>query len=211
MRAIVRGTVAPLEAEAGGEALASAAEDAFPSGETSGGTREAGGPEPAEDGEAEDDPMDEDEAAEAEEGSEPAAEERELSPEEMRLVEKVHVDVGHPTRDEYLRLLRCAHARPEVISYVKKRFRCGQCESSVRMKARRRAAVPRTYAFNKIVGAGLVYLPFQGEQRAFLNLVCHGSNLQLLLLVGAEGRTHTAEEAWSTYSKWPCCQGATSP
>ena len=37
---------------------------------------------------------------------------------------KIHETVGHPARDEFLRALRLSNARPKVLNYIQKSFRC---------------------------------------------------------------------------------------
>ena len=45
----------------------------------------------------------------------------------MRLeIARTHVNLGHPSRDAFLKMLLVAQARPEVIEYVKHEFRCEQ-------------------------------------------------------------------------------------
>ena len=70
-----------------------------------------------------------------------------------------HDNAGHPTSQDFARLLRRGHARPEVANWVRKHFSCADCEANKRPSARRPAAVPRTYRFNHVVGIDLVKAP----------------------------------------------------
>ena len=79
-----------------------------------------------------------------------------------RLVEKVHVNLGHPPKLQFLRALKAARANYIILKYVADSFRRSACEAHARPRPRRRAALPRTYAFNKVVAVDLFYLRWQG-------------------------------------------------
>ena len=51
-----------------------------------------------------------------------------VSESQKRLIHRVHVNVGHPPRDRFLRALRAAGALPHVLQYVRNDFRCDDCE-----------------------------------------------------------------------------------
>ena len=105
------------------------------------------------------------------------------------LVRRVHTNLGHPATDQFLRVLRAAKALPEVTRYVRDEFRCAGCDSNSRPRARRRAAMPRTYQFNRIVGADTFKVTLAGVIHNFLNSVCHGTNYQMIIPVGSDGLT----------------------
>ena len=75
---------------------------------------------------------------------------------ELRDIKIAHDNAGHPNGVDFARLLRRGHARPEVAAWVKKHFKCPECEANKRPSARRPAAVPRSYRFNHVVGIDLV-------------------------------------------------------
>jgi len=84
---------------------------------------------------------------------------------------------------------------------VRDEFRCAECAAHSRPRSRRRAAVPRTYQFNKILGADTFKITMNGVVYNYLNLVCHGTNFQLVVPVGPEGRDHSALEVWKAYKR----------
>eukprot|EP00959_Pyramimonas_sp_CCMP1952_P021717 457675-Pyramimonas_sp.AAC.1 len=88
--------------------------------------------------------------------------EHELDPDLKREVERLHVNLGHPRREDFLRALRIAGARVDVLRWVRDGFRCDQCESHARPGWRRKAHLPHTYAFNKMVAIDLFYLDIDG-------------------------------------------------
>eukprot|EP00959_Pyramimonas_sp_CCMP1952_P325408 6811026-Pyramimonas_sp.AAC.1 len=81
--------------------------------------REAGGPElylaesyPAD--------VEEGEALEGDPDPEGVAQDRpfEITPKVRRLIHKMHVNLGHPHKDVFLKVLRGAQAKPEVLKFV---------------------------------------------------------------------------------------------
>eukprot|EP00974_Lingulodinium_polyedra_P048186 4625677-Lingulodinium_polyedra.AAC.1 len=96
-----------------------------------------------------------DQEPEEEEGSETGEEEKDededqdhspspdtlppLTESQKLLVQKVHVNLAHPSRDQFLRALRAARAKPEVLHYVKTAHRCSACEALARPRPSRRA------------------------------------------------------------------------
>ncbi|CAE7555010.1 SRR1, partial [Symbiodinium sp. CCMP2456] len=116
---------------------------------------------------------------EPEESVSPGRRDREI----RALVDKIHVNMAHLPKERMLVMLRAAGAKPEVLEYVKNRFSCETCERRQKQIPRRVAAFPKTYAFNKIVGGDVFYLPWQGRSVPFLNLICHGSHWQSVTMI----------------------------
>ena len=99
------------------------------------------------------------------------------------MVDKIHVNMAHLPKERMMVMLRAAGAKAEVLEYVKNRFSCEVCDRRQRQIPRRVAAFPKTYAFNKIVGADVFYLTWQGRSIPFLNLICHGSHWQSVSMI----------------------------
>ena len=116
------------------------------------------------------------------------------------LVKRVHNNLGHPSRDQFLRALRASGALAQVLHYVKTAFRCSACEALARPTASRRAALPRTFALNRIIAVDLFFVAFQSRQIPFLNVVDHGTNFQLVAaLPFSEGPTAAA--TWAVFAR----------
>ena len=49
---------------------------------------------------------------------------------QVRILRRIHVNLGHPTKEEILRALRLGRARPGVLRWVKSEFRCPECEAN---------------------------------------------------------------------------------
>ena len=96
------------------------------------------------------------------------------SAQELRDLKITHDNAGHPSNADFARLLRRGHCRPEVAAWVRKHFRCAECEANKRPTARRPAAVPRPYRFNHVVGIDLVKVmnPVVGHKEWWCNIIC---------------------------------------
>ncbi|CAE7224945.1 RE2 [Symbiodinium sp. CCMP2592] len=122
-----------------------------------------------------------------------------------KLVEKLHLNLGHLSKDRMMVMLKAAGAREDVLEYVAKRFECEMCGRRQRELKRRVAAHPRTYTFNRIVAVDVLYVPWRGVSLPVLNIVDHGSHYQVATLIKEnDGRPHrggspSSEEAWKTF------------
>lgn len=119
------------------------------------------------------------EDAEEEEESEDA---RGVSREDRRLVQKLHSNLGHPSRLDFCRVLRMARARPAIWKYVRDEFKCDICEAAVKPKSSRPAAVPRNFEPCRTVGVDVVYFPAidPNYNVAVLNVMDWGTGYQSL-------------------------------
>jgi hypothetical protein len=100
-------------------------------------------------------------------------------------VHKIHDNCGHPQKEDFLRALRFGRANPDVLSYVRKEFRCEACAARGTLpKSRRPAALPRTFTFNQVVGINLVEVPSpSGGTTVCCNMICWGTLFQLVVPV----------------------------
>lgn len=131
-----------------------------------------------------------------------------VSEKQKRLVRRVHVNTGHPSRDQFLRMLKAAGAREEVLKYVRDQFTCDHCDLQRGPAPRRRAQMPKTFAFNKIVALDVLYISFQDLRVPILNAVCVGSNLQVAVRLpipkGLSGGTPTSYACWKGFVETWC-------
>ena len=104
----------------------------------------------------------------------------ELAPDLRREIFRLHRNLGHPARDSFLRALRHANAREDVITYVKKDFSRPICDRQQRPNVPRPGHLVRSLQFNETVRADTIFLEFAGETYAFLNIVCWGTSLQIV-------------------------------
>ena len=108
-----------------------------------------------------------------------------------RLIQKCHENCGHPARRDFLRLLRLAKAKQEVLDYVKYIFECPSCASRVRPQTRRPSAVPKTFRFNALVGLDTIFI----DSVPYMNVVCWGTSFQMVQRMN----DNTAESAWESF------------
>ena len=77
---------------------------------------------------------------------------KQVSQSQKRLLQKLHINLGHPPRERFLRMLRAAGAHEHVIiSYVKNELQCEVCDVRRQPDNRRRAQYPKTFSFNRLV------------------------------------------------------------
>lgn len=114
--------------------------------------------------------------------------EQELSQAQKDLVKRLHHNMGHLPVERMVTMLKAAKAQPKVLKFVRDKFNCETCMKQRRQVSRRRAAFPRTFEFNRIVGADVFFVRWGNKKVPFLNLVDHGSNWQCVAMVRpAEG------------------------
>eukprot|EP00959_Pyramimonas_sp_CCMP1952_P063862 1334219-Pyramimonas_sp.AAC.1 len=63
--------------------------------------------------------------------------------------------------DDFVWTLRIAGARPEILHWARHKFQCPHCASHSRPCWRRKAHLPRTHRFNRLLSVDLFYLEFQ--------------------------------------------------
>ena len=93
-------------------------------------------------------------------------EERPLSKDEKEMVMRLHVNLGHLPTDRMLMMLKAANAKPKVMQHVRDEMSCDVCMRQRREIGRRRAAFPRTFEFNKIVGLDVFYVKWRGGAKS---------------------------------------------
>ena len=153
------------------------------------------------------DEEDEEEAEEdagQEEGHNRVREEQGISDEQKQMVHRLHVNLGHLPLDRMKIMLKAANAKEEVMVYVRDKYSCEVCMRQRREITRRKAAFPRTFEFNRILGIDTFFVKWQGKSLPFLNMVDHGSNWQVVVLVRPVAGDHaepsggnpSAEETW---------------
>ena len=85
-------------------------------------------------------------------------------------------------------------------------MRCPVCESTVKPIAKRPSALPRSLAFNQVIGVDLVELDDLGIQMTLLNVVCWGTGYQMMSVI-PDKRSATVRDAfskdWIRHYGWP--------
>ena len=99
----------------------------------------------------------------------------EPTPTQRKDLQLAHENAGHPSAKDFARMLRRGSCKPEIASWVAKHFKCPECESNRRPKARRPTAVPKSYRFNHVVGIDLVFKKWEGYPMAELHMLGRGT------------------------------------
>ena len=89
------------------------------------------------------------------------------------MVDQYHRNLGHPSRGEFLNVLKAAHTKPAVLENVRRECRCADCDAHTKPQPSRKAAIPRTYEFNRIIALDVFYIPLRGQSLPVLNIICH--------------------------------------
>ena len=132
----------------------------------------------------------------------------EPSREQQAMILRAHKKLGHPQNPEFARQLRIGGVRTGVVNWVRRHFKCPECARNKKAGVRRPAATPRSYAFNRVVGTDVVFLPRLNieEDHPWLNCVCWGVMYQVvekLLELNSTQAWQAFVRAWVRYFSFP--------
>eukprot|EP00435_Cladocopium_sp_Y103_P022720 s4252_g5.t1 len=118
----------------------------------------------------------------------------EIGKEEQQKINKLHINLGHPSLPSFLRFLKAGRVRPEILRWVRKHFSCETCKASSLPKAPRPSLVPKSYAPGVAVGLDLFFIPDLLNQKSIpiLNIVDLGTNYQVIEFL----RNKDPKEIW---------------
>ena len=66
------------------------------------------------------------------------------TPQQLKDLKIVHDNHGHPTASDFARIIKLGNGMPALYRWVKKHFKCDDCEANKRPRAKRPSAVPKT-------------------------------------------------------------------
>ena len=116
-----------------------------------------------------------------------------------REVFRLHRNLGHPDLQTFLRALRHAQAKSEVVEWTKEEFRCPFCEASRKPSIPRPGHLVCSLEFNQTVGTDVVYFEWNGVKYPMMNNMCWGTGLQIMTRmeqVNAENTYQTFLANW---------------
>ena len=102
------------------------------------------------------------------------SEEAELPHDLRRELYRLHRNLGHPDIKSFVRALRHAGIRADIIRWTKRSFSCPICESRKKPKLQRPAHLTRQMGFNEVIGMDLFFI----RRQPWLNIVCWGTLYQ---------------------------------
>ena len=125
----------------------------------------------------------------------------EITAQEKRMVQRCHVNLGHPTPKEFVRLLKAAGTRDDIVQYALREFECPGCSLEKRPATRLPAATPRTYDFNVVVGIDVLFVHGidNKTEHPVLNITCWGTLYSTFGMIDHQRRT--AELTWKAFTR----------
>ena len=133
----------------------------------------------------------------ADEAAETEVDEETPSPAQQRQLLRAHVNLGHPPIGEFCRALRNGRCRRRVVRWVKRYFKCPECEARPMPRTRPAAALPKCYRFNQVCGIDTMEvwnLLDRENPIRISHVICHGTRYHQ----GARRQDMTATETFST-------------
>ena len=117
-------------------------------------------------------------------------------------LKKLHVNLGHASVADMLRILQHHRAQPEVLELVKA-FSCDICKANSAPKAVKDSAPPRDLAPLRYIGLDVKWLPTWKKDYKIkaLNIVCRASGLQQMYPF-REGDKECSELIARLYRQW---------
>ena len=142
----------------------------------------------------------------AEEGAEvigEGKEEHEIADDQKRALGKLHRGLGHPALPDFIRFMKAARVKGEVVKWAHRHFRCEICESRPKPKAVRVGSIPKTYQPNKVLGIDLIYIPEVGGKNLLpaLSVLDWGSNFQVVELLANKDPEKVWQAMWSCWMR----------
>ena len=124
-----------------------------------------------------------------------------LTAEDKRIIQKLHVNLGHPSNYELSKALRLARARNAVWRHVKDDFKCDICERNKKPKSARPAILPKTFEPCRTVGLDVVFFPGLDvrQVRPVLNMVDWATGYQMLEPLDNTQSSHIWEKFYGTW------------
>ena len=119
---------------------------------------------------------------------------------QLRDLKIAHDNAGHPNNADFARMIKLGNGKKEIVQWVRKNFKCEECEAHKRPKARRPAAVPKSYRFNHVIGIDLIEIKgLRGNKEYWCNIHCWGTSYQQVKILEGDGAHKTAEATWNTF------------
>ena len=102
-----------------------------------------------------------------------------------KALKKLHVNLGHPSAKELVRVLKHSRASQLAVDRVA-HLECSVCSNHIRPAPPVPAKVPDNLEFNDRVGLDVKYLPGwqQSQKLACVNLVDYATSLQIMIPIG---------------------------
>ena len=97
-----------------------------------------------------------------------------VAPPLRRELYRVHRNLGHPDLNTFVRALKHAGVKNDILRWVRRCFRCPICESRKKPDSHRPAHLTKAMGFNEVVGVDLMFF----HKKILVNMVCWGTSYQ---------------------------------
>ena len=124
-----------------------------------------------------------------------------LDPQLRREIFKIHRNLNHPARDTFIRALRNAEVKPEVLEWTKEFFKCPVCDAHPRPSPARPAHLMKALEFNAVVGIDLLYMKIFDKEETFLNILDHGTGFMMVARCADAQSRAVQEKFWDQWIK----------
>ena len=97
-----------------------------------------------------------------------------------RLIQRAHVNLGHPGPADFLRILKHGRVKRGILNWVREPYRCPICAARTLPKAPGPGMALKSFRFNHAVGVDLFEVedPFRAMKITMVSAICRGSNFQ---------------------------------
>ena len=122
-----------------------------------------------------------------------------LTDREKAEVLRCHTNLGHPNKREFVRVLKSAGTRHDILQYVLRECQCPGCIKEKRPPTRLPSAKSRCYDFNVVIGVDVLFIhgASQRAEHPVLNVTCLGTLYSVFGVIDA--RKRSAELTWRAF------------
>ncbi len=116
-------------------------------------------------------------------------------------VHRLHRNLGHPAKEVFLRAMKHAGVRVDIIDWTRRFFVCPICKARERPTPARPGHLSRAMEFNAVVGIDLCYFKFGDDTITLLNCLCWGTNFQQVAICQDRTAAEVRQVFWNEWIK----------
>ena len=116
-------------------------------------------------------------------------------------VHRLHRNLGHPAQEVFLRAMKHAGVRTDIIDWTRKFFVCPICKAREKPTPARPGHLSRAMEFNTVIGIDLCYFKFGDETITLLNCLCWGTNFQQVGICKDRTAVEVRQTFWNEWIK----------
>ena len=123
----------------------------------------------------------------------------------MRVVSKLHRQLGHPSNDRLVAALRDANMHEKVIECAKN-FVCATCKSQAQKKRPKPTSLPQASFFNELIEMDTFHVKWRGDRKKVFAIIDVFSKFEVNAAIKSEALKDEAkvlEEKWFAWAGFP--------